>query len=166
MYFYLQSIFLFVLFVKIPNNTKIDTKPSQNHNTMKDFKQFLQHYCEKTGNHFLEYSDSIAIITLQLPNNRKQEVHSYLITRDGIQLVEFMSKVFDIEKHSLDYKEILQLNQQWCCYSRFVLFGGMLQCAASAHYAESSEIQMAAMLEEVGKLADQMEEEVTGEDVF
>jgi hypothetical protein len=133
---------------------------------MKDFKHFLQTYCEKTGNHFLEYSDTISIITLHLSNNRKQEVHSYLIERDGILLVEFMSKVLDLEKQTVDYKEILQLNQQWCCYSRFIIYGGMLQCAASAHHTESSAKQMAAMLEEVGKLADQMELEITGEDVF
>ena len=133
---------------------------------MKDFKQFLQHYCEKTGNHFLEYSDTIAIITVNLPDNRKQEVHAYLIEREKVHLVEFMSKVVDIEKQAIDYKEVLQLNQQWCCYSRFVLYGGMLQCAASAHYADCSQKQMASMLEEVGKLADQMELELTGEDVF
>jgi hypothetical protein len=132
---------------------------------MKKLNQFLQEYCKKTSNHFLEYSEHISIITLKL-NERKHEVHSYLVIREGIEIVEFMSKVCDIEKQPVDYKEILALNQQWCCYSRFIIYGGMLQCAASAHFAESSEVQLVAMLEEVGKLADQMELEITGEDVF
>lgn len=133
---------------------------------MKSLKEFLQDYCQKTGNKFLDYSEHIAIITLKLADNRKQEVHAYLVDREGIEIVEFMSKVCDIEKQKIDYKEVLLLNQQWCCYSRFIIYGGMLQCAASAHYSESSPIQLAAMLEEVGKMADQMELELTGEDVF
>ncbi len=133
---------------------------------MKDIKQVLQQYCEKTGNNFLDYSEHIAIVTLNLAEKRKHEVHVYQVDRDGIQLIEFMAKVCDIEKKEVDYKEILLLNQQLCCYSRFIIYGGMLQCAASSHYVDTQASQMEAMLIEVGKLADQMELELTGEDVF
>jgi hypothetical protein len=133
---------------------------------MKDIKKTLQQYCEKTGNTFLDYSEHIAIVTLNLADKRKHEVHSYQVERDGVQLIEFMAKVCDLEKQEVNYKEILQLNQQWCCYSRFVIYGGMLQCAASAHYNDIQQSQIESMLIEVGKLADQMELELTGEDVF
>lgn len=133
---------------------------------MKDFKEVLQKHCEKTGDHFMEYSPSLLIIKLLLPEKRTHEVHAYIVTRDGKEIVEFMSKVCDLEQQKLNLKDILMFNQEKCCYSKFIIFGGMLQVAASAHYEESGEKQLIAMLNEVGQVADEMEAEITGQDVF
>ncbi len=133
---------------------------------MKDFKELLQNHCNQTGNHFMEYSPSLFIIKLNLPENRKHEIHAYVVVRDNVKIVEFMAKVCDLEQKKLNYKDILMLNQEKCCYSKFIIFGGMLQVAASAFYDESSEAQIVAMLNEVGQVADTMESEITGQDVF
>ncbi len=132
---------------------------------MENFKKFLQHYAKRTNSPFMEYSPTHFIITCQISDDRKQQVSAYFVERDGAKIVEFISKVVDTEQlPNIDYKKILSYNQEWCSYSRFVLYGGMLQAAASAHYDFLTEAQMEVMLREVAEVADKLEEELTGSD--
>lgn len=123
---------------------------------------FLRNYAQRTGNSFLEYTDTIDVITISLEGGRFQNVACYMIHRDGLHLVEFMSKVCPSDTY-LDYKSLLELNQN-LCYAKIVLHNDLIQVAATVRQEYASEQELITMMEEVARVADNLEFEFTGQD--
>ena len=129
-----------------------------------NLQTFLRKYAERTGNTFIEYTDTIDVITISLPEaGRFQNVAVYMVSRDGHNMIEFLSKICPVTEY-LDFKALLELNQE-LCYSKLVIHEEMLQAAATVRYDFATEPELIAMMEEVARIADQLELELTGQDM-
>ena len=124
----------------------------------------MQKYANEIDGRFIEYSDDNTIITIPMDTNRFQNVTGFLTERKGQTVVEFMSKVCDL-KHDIDYRALLELNQE-LFYSKIIIYDGLIQVASSALFDHCTEIQIKDMISEVAEAADNLEFKLAGVDVY
>ena len=114
---------------------------------------------------FVDYSTENTIITVPVDRNRTQSVTGYLIDRNNLRVVEFMSKVCEVDSTQVDARAMLELNQE-LFYGKVVIHEGFLKIAATALFDHSTEDQIRDMILEVARVADELEHKLVGSDVF
>lgn len=123
----------------------------------------MQKLSDEIDGRFLEYSAENTIITVPVSRSRYQNVTGYLINRNGIKVVEFMSRVCELNEE-IDHKAMLVLNQE-LFYSKVVIHEGYLKVAAAALFEHTTEDLIKDMVMEVAKVADDLEHQLVGADV-
>ncbi len=131
----------------------------------KNIKAYLQKMADDVGGKFTEYSDNSVIVTLPLADGRYQNVKAYIHQMaDGLMLV-FSSKVCHVaEANNLDFIELLKMNME-LCYAKTVIDDGTLEIVATTRYELCSHDQVRFMANEVARVADSLEKQLTGLDV-
>ena len=120
----------------------------------------MQKIADKIDGKFLEYSFENIIITVPVDRIRYQNVTGYLITRPQGTMLEFMSKVCEINDY-IDPRAMLELNQE-LFYSKVMIHEGCLKVAAGALLEHCTEELIQDMVLEVAKVADDLEHQLVG----
>lgn len=128
-----------------------------------NLQQFLRDYAERTRNSFIEYTDTVDVVTVSLGASRFQNVGVYQVVRNGRSVIEFLSKVCPANEY-LDHVALLELNHE-LCYCKIVIHEDTVQVAASIPAARATDEELADIMSEVAQVADQLEFELTGQDV-
>ncbi|MBD0259468.1 MAG: hypothetical protein ICV83_27430 [Cytophagales bacterium] len=113
---------------------------------------------------FIDYSFENTIITVPVSRYRYQNVTGYLMQKPQGTVIEFMSKVCPIGT-TIDPMAMLELNQE-LFYSKVVIHEGFLKVAAAALYEHCTEELIKDMVLEVAKVADDLEHQLVGEDIY
>ncbi|MGD1842566.1 MAG: hypothetical protein ACFB0B_16985 [Thermonemataceae bacterium] len=120
----------------------------------------IENIAEEIDGSFTEYSPKNLIITVPIGDGRFQGVTTYLIERDGNEVIEFTSRVCDAELPNINFKHALEVNQQ-LTYSKVVIFEGFLQLAAAIIVKHITEDILKDIILEIGHSADKLERELT-----
>ncbi len=123
----------------------------------------MEKIADEIDGKFLEYSAENTIITVPVSRYRYQNVTGYLIKRNNVKVVEFMSRICELNDE-IDHKAMLELNQE-LFYSKVVIHEGYLKVAAAALLDHCTEDLIKDMILEVAKVADELEHELVGADV-
>jgi len=123
----------------------------------------MEKIAEEIDGKFLEYSAENTIITVPVGRYRYQNVTGYLIKRNNVKVVEFMSRICELST-TIDHKAMLELNQE-LFYSKVVIHEGYLKVAAAALFEHCTEELIKDMILEVAKVADELEHELVGADI-
>ncbi len=137
-----------------------------NQATDKHVQNYLRGLAEEVNGKYTDYSDDTVIVTIPLSDGRYQNVKGYIIPRgDGVML-EFMSKVCKLEDYpDISLTELLELNHG-LCYSKILLKDGYVEVGSSTKYELCTYDQVRYMIFEVARVADELENRFTGEDVY
>lgn len=124
----------------------------------------IEKIAEELGGSFTEYSQNNLILTVPIADGRFQGVTTYLSDRAGVHVIEFASRVCDADIPNLNFRHVLEVNQE-LVYSKVVIFEGFLQLAASVVVEHATEDILKDIVNEIGHTADNLERELTGSDV-
>jgi hypothetical protein len=128
-----------------------------------DLSVTMQKLADEVDGRFLEYSPENTIITVPVSRYRFQNVTGYLLNRNGLKVVEFMSKVCELHD-GINHRAMLELNQE-LFYSKVIIHEGYLKVAAAALFEHCTEDLIKDMILEVAKVADELEHQLVGADV-
>jgi hypothetical protein len=123
----------------------------------------MEKLADEIDGKFLEYSVENTIITVPVSRHRYQNVTGYLLNRNNTKVVEFMSRVCELNDE-IDHKAMLELNQE-LFYSKVVIHEGYLKVAAAALLDHCTEDLIKDMILEVARVADDLEHHLVGADV-
>ncbi|QHT67153.1 hypothetical protein GXP67_11100 [Rhodocytophaga rosea] len=123
----------------------------------------MEKLADEIDGKFLEYSTENTIITVPVSRHRYQNVTGYLLNRNNTKVVEFMSRVCELND-DIDHKAMLELNQE-LFYSKVVIHEGYLKVAAAALLDHCTEDLIKDMVLEVARVADDLEHHLVGADV-
>ena len=123
----------------------------------------MEKLAEEIDGKFLEYSAENTIITVPVSRLRYQNVTGYLIDRNRSKVVEFMSRVCELND-AIDHKAMLELNQE-LFYSKVIIHEGYLKVAAAALFEHTTEELIKDMILEVARVADELEHHLVGADI-
>jgi hypothetical protein len=123
----------------------------------------MEKLADEIDGKFLEYSIENTIITVPVSRHRYQNVTGYLLNRNNTKVVEFMSRVCELNDE-IDHKAMLELNQE-LFYSKVVIHEGYLKVAAAALLDHCTEDLIKDMILEVARVADDLEHHLVGADV-
>jgi hypothetical protein len=123
----------------------------------------MEKLADEIDGKFLEYSTENTIITVPVSRHRYQNVTGYLLNRNHTKVVEFMSRVCELND-DIDHKAMLELNQE-LFYSKVVIHEGYLKVAAAALLDHCTEDLIKDMVLEVARVADDLEHHLVGADV-
>ena len=123
----------------------------------------MEKLADEIDGKFLEDSTENTIITVPVSRHRYQNVTGYLLNRSNTKVVEFMSRVCELND-DIDHKAMLELNQE-LFYSKVVIHEGYLKVAAAALLDHCTEDLIKDMVLEVARVADDLEHHLVGADV-
>lgn len=123
----------------------------------------MEKLADEIDGKFLEYSTENTIITVPVSRHRYQNVTGYLLNRNNSKVLEFMSRVCELND-GIDHKAMLELNQE-LFYSKVVIHEGYLKVAAAALLDHCTEDLVRDMVLEVARVADDLEHHLVGADV-
>ncbi len=124
----------------------------------------MEKLAEDIDGMFVEYSIENTIITVPISRYRYQNVTGYLLDKPQGKLIEFMSRVCPMD-NTIDSMAMLELNQE-LFYSKVIIHEGYLKVAAAALYDHCTEELIRDMILEVAKVADDLEHQLTGADIY
>ena len=130
-----------------------------------DIMNYVQQYAEQIGGQYTDYDHSKSVIVVPLEGSRYQTVlaSQQKSPVSGRDQAIFSSKICEF-KMDINLEDLMKQNGRFD-YSKFVLEDGYLKVEASCLTSSASETQLKEMLQEVAKLADQYELQLTGKDI-
>jgi hypothetical protein len=130
-----------------------------------DVSKSIESIADAMGGSFTEYSTENLIITVPVKGDRFQAVTTYQLVHDGKKVLELASRVCDADQPDVNYRHLLELNQE-LTYSKIVIFDGFIQLAAEVVVEHITEDILKDIIAELATTADRIENEITGKDVF
>jgi hypothetical protein len=133
-------------------------------------KQSIHDYfaklAERLNGLYMEYTDDSGAMNLKLPNGRNQNMKSYLRQYPEGNVVVFMSKICYLEEYpEIDFHDMLTRNAS-LHYSKLVIDRGYLEAQAAFKLEWINDDEACYILQEVAQTADDLENEITGLDVY
>lgn len=133
-------------------------------NNQPNIHEYFKKVAQKLDGVTMEYTDEIGIISLQLSNGRSQGVRGYFKHKDDHWALKLNSKVCALEEYpNIDFKMLVEKNNK-LNEAKAVIHQENLEIAATIIFAEAHFEHICHIILEIAKVADQLEEEITGKD--
>jgi len=127
---------------------------------------YFTELAEELNGIYLDYTGDSGAMNLKLDNGRNQSVKSFIKNKGDGDMIIFMSKVCHLDDYpNVDFKKMLELNHT-LIYSKIVIDDGYLEVESDAKLELSSKAEICFIVKEVAKVADDLEMEITGKDVY
>jgi hypothetical protein len=127
-----------------------------------DLNNFMKSYAEEINGNFSEYDEHRSVIVVPLGTNRQQAVVGEIdIDHD---MIVISSKVC-IADDKIQFKELLEENHK-STYGKFTISNDFLKVESKGHANEMSSETLKKVIQEIAKLADKWELNITGRDIF
>ena len=127
---------------------------------------YFTELAEELNGIYLDYTGDSGAMNLKLENGRNQSVKSFIKNKGDGDMIIFMSKVCNLDEYpSVDFKKMLELNHS-LIYSKVVIDDGYMEVESDAKLDLSSKEEIRFIVKEVAKVADDLEMEITGKDVY
>ncbi|MDX2195564.1 MAG: hypothetical protein NW207_04020 [Cytophagales bacterium] len=127
--------------------------------------KILENYANQIGGKVIPYTDSQSIIIMPTKHERFQRVlgWSRVSSKTKHKFLEFDSKVCEMND-SIDIKKHLEDASKFT-FSRLIVKEGFLQVASSVIVDHATEDLIKDMVKEVADIADDLEFQITGQDI-
>ena len=136
---------------------------------MKDenIHDFFTELAEELDGIYLDYTGDSGAMNLKLPNGRTQSVKSFIKNKGEGDMIIFMSKICRLDEfpEKIDFKKMLELNHR-LVYSKIVIDEEYMEVESDASLELSNREEIKYIIREVAKVADDLEHEITGQDVY
>jgi hypothetical protein len=136
---------------------------------MKDenIHDFFTELAEELGGIYLDYTGDSGAMNLKLPNGRTQSVKSFIKDKGEGDMIIFMSKICRLDEFpdKIDFRKMLELNHT-LVYSKIVIDEDYMEVEADANLELSNREEIKYIIREVAKVADDLENEITGQDIY
>ena len=127
---------------------------------------YFTELAEELNGIYLDYTGDSGAMNLKLDNGRNQSVKSFIKNKGEGDMIIFMSKVCNLDEYpNVDFKKMLELNHN-LIYSKIVIDDGYMEVESDAKLELSSKEEIRFIVKEVAKVADDLEMEITGKDVY
>lgn len=123
----------------------------------------LEDYSNEVGGKVIPYTDNQSIVIMPTKHGRFQRVLAWTRTTGKHKFLEFDSKVCEWTD-GIDMKKYLTEASSFT-FSRLIIKEGFLQVASSVFVDEATIDLIKDMVREVAEIADDLELQITGEDV-
>jgi hypothetical protein len=125
--------------------------------------KILNDYANEVGGKIIPYTDSQSIIIMPTKHGRFQRVLGWTRISKNHKFLEFDSKVTEYTPN-IDFQKYLSeaANFTFC---RLIVKEGFLQVASSVFVDEATPELIKDMVREVAEIADDLENQITGEDL-
>jgi len=131
-----------------------------------DIHDFFAELAGELDGIYLDYTESSGAMNLKLENGRTQSVKSFIKNKGDGKMIIFMSKVCQLSEHpDIDFRKMLELNHRMI-YAKMIVDGDFLEVEADARLELSNKEEIKFIIKEVAKVADKLELEITGQDVY
>lgn len=127
-----------------------------------DLNTFMKSYAEEINGNFSEYDDNRSVIVVPLDLDRQQAVVGEL--DKDTNMVVISSKVC-IADDRIRYKDLLEENHK-SVYGKFTITNDFLKVESKTHANEVQEETLKKTIQELAKMADKWELNITGRDIF
>ena len=129
-----------------------------------NLNQFIKSYAEEVNGNFSEYDEQRSVVVVPVDENRNQAVVGEI---DDNKMVTISSKVCVVDEN-VKYKDLLGLLQENhdTTYGKFTITNDFLKVESKVHSEEVSEATLKETIQEIAKLADKWELNITGKDIF
>ena len=115
---------------------------------------------------YMGYSSASGAMNLKLDNGRNQSVKGFVKNEKSGDRIVFMSKVCRLDDYpDLDFRSMLEMNHN-LTYSKIVIDQGYMEVESDAKIHLSSRAELKYIVKEVAKVADNLEQTITGKDEF
>lgn len=125
--------------------------------------KILEDYSLEVGGKIIQYTDSQSIIIMPTKHGRYQRVIGWTRVANKHKFIEFDSKVCEFSEN-IDLKKHLQDAASFT-FCRLIIKEGFLQVASSVIVEDATVELIKDMVKEVAEVADELEYNITGEDV-
>ncbi|MFT5616827.1 MAG: hypothetical protein ACI85I_000041 [Arenicella sp.] len=136
---------------------------------MKDenIHDFFTELAEELDGIYLDYTGDSGAMNLKLPNGRTQSVKSFIKDKGEGDMIIFMSKICRLDEFpdKIDFKKMLELNHR-LVYSKVVIDEDYMEVESDANLELSNREEIKYIIREVAKVADDLEHEITGQDIY
>lgn len=122
----------------------------------------MKSYAEEINGNFSEYDEYRSVIVVPLGMDRQQAVVGEIDTDSN--LVVISSKVC-IADDKIRFKELLEENHR-STYGKFTISNDFLKVESKSHAREISDETLKQTIQEIAKMADKWEMNITGRDIF
>ena len=126
-----------------------------------NLNEFMKSYAEELNGNFSEYDEQRSVIVVPLDMDRNQAVVGEI---DDDKMVIISSKVC-VADDNIRYKELLEENHQ-TVYGKFTITNDFLKVESKVSSEEVTENTLKNTIQEIAKLADKWELNITGKDIF
>lgn len=115
---------------------------------------------------YMEYTNDSGAMNLKMANGRNQSVKSFFKDHNNGDTVVLMSKVCYLEEYpNVDFREMLEKSHH-LLFTKLVIDRGYLETQATIRLANTSKEDILFIISEVARVADDLENEITGLDVY
>jgi len=129
-----------------------------------DVHSCFQALAEHTGAVLIDYTEEISILSIGLPEGRRQNVRGFLRDRSQHHCIVLMSKVCEVESYKIDY-ELLMKESNHLKFAKFVIHHEYLEVKASVLLENIPLDFLHEVIMEVAQAADRAEQLLTGKDL-
>ena len=127
---------------------------------------YFSSLAEELNGLYMEYTNDSGAMNLKMANGRNQSVKSFLKMHSNGETVVFMSKVCYLEEYpEVDFQQMLERNHE-LFFAKLVIDRGYLETQAAVRLSSASKEDMLFVINEVARVADDLENEITGLDVY
>ncbi len=128
---------------------------------------FFTELAEELDGIYLDYTGDSGAMNLKLPNGRTQSVKSYIKNKGEGDMIIFMSKICHLDEFpdKIDFKKMLELNHK-LVYSKVVIDEDYMEVESDSSLELSNREEIKYIIMEVARVADDLENEITGQDVY
>ena len=127
---------------------------------------YFTELAEELNGIYLDYTGDSGAMNLKLDNGRNQSVKSFIKNKGDGDMIIFMSKVCNLDDYpNVDFRKMLELNHN-LIYSKIVIDDGYMEVESDAKLELSTKDEIKFIVKEVASVADDLELEITGKDVY
>ncbi|MGB0523792.1 MAG: hypothetical protein ACPGJS_12570 [Flammeovirgaceae bacterium] len=127
---------------------------------------YFTELAEELNGIYLDYTGDSGAMNLKLDNGRNQSVKSFIKNKGDGDMIIFMSKICNLDEYpNVDFKKMLELNHN-LVYSKIVIDDCYMEVESDAKLELSSRAEIKYIVKEVAMVADDLEMEITGKDVY
>lgn len=127
---------------------------------------YFTELAEELNGIYLDYTGDSGAMNLKLDNGRNQSVKSFIKNKGDGDMIIFMSKICNLDEYpKVDFQRMLELNHT-LVYSKIVIDDGYMEVESGVKLDLSSKAEITYIVREVAKVADDLEMEITGKDVY
>jgi hypothetical protein len=125
--------------------------------------KLLEDYANEIGGKVIPYTDNQSIVIMPTKHGRFQRVLAWTRKSSKHSFLEFDSKVCEFSS-TIDMQKYLT-EAAGFTFSRIIIKEGFLQVASSVFVEEATNELIKDMVKEVAEIADDLEFQITGQDV-
>ncbi len=127
-----------------------------------DLNNFMKSYAEEINGNFSEYDELRSVIVVPLDLDRQQAVVGEF--DKNLNLIVISSKVC-IADEKIRFKDLLEENHR-SIYGKFTITNDFLKVESKTHADEVQPDTLKKTIQEIAKMADKWEMNITGRDIF